>query len=883
MKSSNDHPPKWADRFLEWYCKPELLEEIQGDVYELFYKRIKEKGTETARRRFAWDVLRSFRLSTIKNFNLKLSPVMIKSNFKIAFRQLRKQRMYSFIKIGGFALGIAACLLIALFVRDELSYDRQYEHVDQLYRVVGTFKDDGDIQKGVHFPAPFAKAIKEEFPEVELAGRFNSSELFGAGSREVRREDATQNTYEEGFIFADQELLELLEIPIIQGDPKRALAEPNTIVISQSIAEKYFPNENPVGKNLILDNLTDQPQRIGGVMADMPSTMHINYDFLMTMSGVEFWPGEQEFWRANNYHTYVRLQKNANTEALEDKLIGILDKYLVPSMREAGNVDADKMIEKLSFNLQPIHQVHLHSEGIHDRLSHGDIRFVWLFGAIAGFILLLACINFINLSTARSANRAREVGMRKVVGSYRGQLISQFLTESVLLSVLSFVIGLQLAVIFLPFFNQLAGKSLTIPWTAWWLGPILLGSAVTIGLLAGIYPSFYLSRFKPIHVLKGNLSRGSKSAGMRNALVVFQFTTSIVLIISTFIIYRQVNFILNKKVGFDKEQVVLLHGAKTMRDKIGTFKKELTQLPEVSSATISDFLPIAGTKRNGNGFWKEGKTQEDSPVFGQMWRVDHDYIKTMGMRIVDGRDFSVDMPTDSQAVIINQTLAKELGLDDPIGKRITNTGFISEVIGVVEDFHFETMKEDIEGLCMAIGNQPAIVAAKVNAGDMDSFIPNVTKVWDQFSPHQSIRYTFLDENFAVMYADVRRMGRIFTSFAILAIIIACLGLFALSIFMVEQRSKEVSIRKVLGASIPNIFRLLTQDFLMLVLVALVIAIPLAWYLMQQWLQDYSYRIDIGWDVFVIAGIIAIFIAIVTVSFQALRAATDNPVKALQDQ
>ncbi|PHN03568.1 hypothetical protein CRP01_26145 [Flavilitoribacter nigricans DSM 23189 = NBRC 102662] len=805
---------------------------------------------------------------------------MLKSNFKIAWRHLFKQKLFSAIKIGGFALGIAACLLIALFIRDELRYDQRYQEKDRIYRLLGVMNDEGDIMKGVHFPAPMAKALIEDYPEVETAGRFLSSELFGAGSREVRRAAEQQNTFESGFIFADQELLDILEIPIVQGDPKKALAQPNTVVISQSKAEKYFPNENPVGKELVLDNNGEEPLTVGGVMADFPKTSHIHPDFLMTMAGREFWPGEQNFWRANNYHTYVRLQPDANPEQLEENLMGILEKYVLPAQVAAGNVDAEKTLKKASFELQPIEDIHLYSENIHDRLTHGDIRFVWMFGGIAGFILLIACINFINLSTAKSANRAKEVGLRKVVGSYRSHLINQFLTESVLFSLLSFVIGLTLAWVLLPYFNQLAGKQLVIPTNEWWLLPLLLVAAVLIGLLAGLYPSLYLSGFQPIQVLKGKFSRSGKSSKMRNVLVVFQFTTSIILIIGTFVIYQQMNFILNKKLGFDKEQVVTLQGAGTLGDRTKALKEELLKLPSVENATLSDYLPVVGTKRNGNGFWKEGKTKEESPVYGQMWRVDHDYIETMGMKMVAGRDFSVAMPTDSQAVIINQTLARELGLEDPVGKRITNSGFVSEVIGVVEDFHFENMKNEIEGLCIAITDQPAAISVKLNTSDMGAAIDNLTATWDRFAPNQTIRYEFLDDSFALMYSDVKRMGQIFTSFAILAIIVACLGLFALSAFMAEQRSKEMSIRKVLGASVPNIFRMLTQGFLTLVLIALVIAVPLGWYLMKKWLQDYEYRIEIGWEVFAFAGTIALLIAVLTISYQAIRAATDNPIKAL---
>lgn len=883
-------PPDRTMRLLRWFCDESFLEEIEGDLYEMFQEEVEEYGLKRARRRFFFTAVRYIKPYFFgkKDLTVNLShhQAMFRHNFKISFRQLLKQKVYSVIKIGGFALGVAACILIALFIRDELSYDLHYANGDRIFRVIGQSNEVGEEGRGVHFPAPFANAIKEDYPEIELVGRFNSGELFGAGDKELRRADRQQNNYEEGFLFIDQELLEIFEPKMIYGDLKKALAEPHSIVITKRKADKYFPNENPVGKALILNNDEEQPFIIGGVVENWPTNSHFQFDFLMTMTGREFWPGEQGTWMANNYHTYVRLETGIDKVQLETKMRGIIEKYVIPSAKEAGLVDFKERASKMGFYLQPISDIHLKSDKIFDRLAHGDIRFVWLFGAIAGFILLIACINFINLSTARSANRAKEVGLRKVVGSYRSHLVNQFLTESVLYSFLSFVFGLLLAYTMLPYFNALADKSLVIPWQEWWLAPILATAVIIVGVLAGLYPAFYLSSFRPINVLKGNLSLGSKSASMRNVLVVFQFATSIFLIIGTIVIYQQMQYILNKKVGFEKDQVVLLEGTGTLGEKALGFKEQLQQLPEVKNVSIGDYLPILGTKRNGNAFWQEGRRTEDKPVYGQMWRVDHDYIKTLGMKIVEGRDFSINMPTDSNVFIINQKMAEDLGLENPIGKRITNGGDPREIIGIVENFHFESLRDDIAGLCMRIGgsfDQPNMISAKVSTTDMAGTIKSLTNIWDQFSPNQSIRYTFLDESFAVMYKDVQRMGRIFSSFAILAIIIACLGLFALSTFMAEQKSKEIGIRKVLGASIQSIVGLMTKNFLRLVLIALIIAIPLGWYMMNKWLEDFAYRIDINWTVFVLAGLVALLIAIFTIGFQAIRSATANPVDALRNE
>ncbi|HEY9045763.1 MAG TPA: FtsX-like permease family protein, partial [Ohtaekwangia sp.] len=526
--------------------------------------------------------------------------------------------------------------------------------------------------------------------------------------------------------------------------------------------------------------------------------------------------------------------------------------------------------------------IHLYNAGIEDPLSHGDIRFVWLFGAIAIFILLLACVNFINLSTAKSANRAKEVGLRKTVGSFRSNIISQFLVESLLYSFFSFALGIFIAWMLLPYFNVLAAKLLVFPWQQWWFIPLMIGASFLVGIVAGIYPSFYLSSFKPIQVLKGNISRGSKNSSTRSVLVVFQFTTSIILIIATFIIYRQVEYILNKKVGFEKDQVLVIQGTNTLGDKVKTFKDELLQLSQVKHVTVSDYLPIRGTKRNGNGFWNDGKQKEEKSIGVQIWQVDPDYITTLGMKIVAGRDFVKDMVSDSASIIINQKMAHDLGLKDPIGKRVANWRSYT-VVGVVEDFNFESMRNEIGPLCFVLGDSRNIISAKVNTKDMAATLASVEAIWKKVSPHQPIRYTFLDESFSRMYDDVQRMGRIFTSFAILAIIVACLGLFALSAFMVEQRGKEISIRLVLGASLKSIFNLLTLNFLKLVLISIVIAAPVAWYMMQKWLEDFSYRTEITWDIFVLAGIMSVLIALLTISYQSIRAALVKPVNNLRSE
>lgn len=620
-------------------------------------------------------------------------------------------------------------------------------------------------------------------------------------------------------------------------------------------------------------------------MNDYPSNSFLQYDFLLTLSNKEFWPGEQTTWDDNNYESYIRLRPGTNIAGFEKRITtDVLDNYYLPLMLKEGVKDARQLIKKGSLRLQSISDIHLRSTDISDYFTnHGDIRFIWLFGAIAGFILIIACINFINLSTAKSANRAKEVGLRKVVGSMRSSLINQFLTESLVYSFLSFILGLVLAWVLLPYFNVLASRSLSIPWTAWWLFPVIIGAAFVVGIIAGIYPAFYLSAFKPAQVLKGSISNGSKSSILRNSLVVFQFTASIILIIGTIVIYSQMKYILNKDVGFDKDQVVMIQGTNTLGDGIKTFKNELTKLATVKSVSISDYLPVNGTKRNGNEFFNEGRSHEDAAVGGQMWQIDNDYLQTLGIKLVAGRNFTPGMSTDSDAIIINETMAKKLNLKNPIGKRVTNGGGTRPVIGVVKDFNFDSMRGDVEPLALHWGTSPSIVSVKVSGADMKNTLSNITAVWKKFAPGQPIRYTFLDAQFASMYADVEQTGYIFTSFAILAIIIACLGLFALSAFMAEQRSKEIGIRKVLGATITNVTALLSIDFIKLVVLSIIIASPIAWWAMNKWLEDFSYRTPITWWMFGAAAIASICIALLTVSYQSIKAAVTNPVVSLRSE
>lgn len=880
-------PPRLFLRFFRWFCDPALVKYIEGDLVELYTERRNNYGKVRSDLQFIIDVLLLFRPGIIRpftNYSRTNHIVMYRSYLTTGWRNLLKQRMYSVIKIGGFSLGIAACFLIALLIRDELTYDSFYPNADRAFRIVGSINDGGTIERGVHTQPPLASALLEDFPEIERTGRYNNVALFGAASAAIRRADQLENNYEDQITYFDQSLLEILQFPMIMGNPQKALSEPYTIVISKAKAQQYFSGEDPVGKSLIINDDKEHPYTITGVLDDISEKSHLRFDFLLTLTEKEFWPGEQTNWCCSNYPTYILVHEGTDVQALEKKIEkGVFEKYVRPRLEEQGRKDVAEFLSKLSLELQPVSQIHLYSADIDDGLSNGDIKFVWMFGAVATFVLIIACINFVNLSTAKSANRAKEVGLRKVVGSHRSDLIRQFMAESMLYSVFSFVVGVALASLLLPYFNSIAGKSLEFPWQEWWLVPVILTSALLVGLIAGIYPSVYLSSFRPAHVLKGTLSRGSKTSTMRAALVVFQFSTSIVLIVGTFMIYRQMQFILNTKVGFNKDNVLVVQGTHMLGDRIDIFKESLQQLPDVTNATIGDYLPVRGTKRNGNSFNVEGRQKLPVPVQGQFWHADENYLDVMGMKLIAGRNFNPDLESDKTAVIINQRMANALGLADPVGALISN-GSQFTVIGVVEDFHFDSFKLNIEPLAINFGKSPGIVSARIASGtDPSKTLKSVMGLWKQLAPNQPIRYTFLDETYARMYEDVKRMGMVFTSCSVFAIIVACLGLFGLSAFMAEQRRKEISIRLVLGASLHNVLGLVMKNFFILILISIVIATPVAWYFMNQWLQDYVYKTEITWDVFIIAGIIALAIAGITIAYQSVRAALANPIDHLRSE
>ena len=824
----------------------------------------------------------------LSNNNTKL---MVKNNLKIAFRNLSRYRFYTFINVAGLAVGIACCLLIVLFVNDELGYDRYHEKSEDIYRVTRyTLFNEQEFNFPVN-PAPLAEVMVNEIPEVEYAVRFRPQ-----GSFLVSTKDDPGTFKERKLVFTDKDFFNVFSVPVLKGNPGTALEEPQSVAISAGIAKKYFGDKDPLGQTLILDG--DAEYNVTAVFEDMPSQGHLEFDFLLSMESLE--ESKSAMWLSNNFYTYLLLKEGTDRAVVEEKLNRIVEKYIAPQLVEIIGKTIEEFAaagNKLIFSLQPLTDVYLNSNFSFDIGVNSDITYVYLFSAIALFILVIACINFMNLSTARSANRAKEVGVRKALGSFQYHLVRQFLTESILLSAMAFVLAIGLANTALPFFNDFSGKSLQMPYDSPWFYTIVFSSILIIGVLAGIYPAFFLSSFKPVNVLKGRSSRGLGGSFIRKSLVVFQFFISILLMIGTVAVYQQLRFIQNKKLGFEKEQVIMVSDAFMLEEQLQAFENELQQLPQVSSVSASSYIPVSGYNRSDMSYWQEGTAPaEDNMINMQSWTVDHNYVTTMGMKLVEGRDFERDRASDSTAVILNESAFKAFGFrwgEDNVvktfaydfrkGQVIPNEFWSYRVIGVIEDFHFESMKREIGSLGLMLGRSAGILSVRINSNDFETNLAAIESIWDKFAPHLPFSYRFLDDEFGNMYRAELRLAGIFSLFAGLAIFIGCLGLFALAAFMAEQRTKEIGIRKVLGASVGGIVLLLSKEFGKLIIIAFLVSGPLAWWAIREWLANYTYSVELGLGIYFYAGLAAFIIAWITVGYQSIKAAKANPVESLRSE
>ena len=813
---------------------------------------------------------------------------MFKNYFKTAFRNLVKNKFYTSINIIGLAVGLATCLLILLYVLDELNYDRYNVNADRIYRVNNEVKFGGNYFDMAVAPALLGSTMVREMPQVEQYTR-----LRWYGSFLVKK--GNENIQEGRVGFADSTLFDVFTLPMLAGNPKTALKEYHSLVITEKIAKKYFPQDaanniaNIVGKTMLINDTGNY--KITAVIRDVPAQSHFNFDFFVPM--IEDAGSNEDNWLSENWVTYILLKKNTDVKQVEAQLNPMMDRHVGPELKSVINQNLDDFKKGGGYvraSLTPLTDIHLHSNKIGEIDGNGNAQFVYIFSAIALLILLIACVNFMNLSTARSSNRAKEVGVRKVLGSLKKNLVQQFLTESLLISFIALIFSILIAWLLLPYFDQLAGKDIH---PAILIQPKMLFSLVTlmliVGLLAGSYPAFFLSAFQPIDVLKGKLSAGFKRSWLRNVLVVFQFVISIILIFGTVVIYNQLNYIHNKDIGFNRNQVLIINHTDALRDQAATFRNELSQISGVQDATMSGYLPV-NYNRSNDAFFTSPALDSKTAMSMQNWRVDENYIPTLDLKVLQGRNFSPQLPTDSTGIIINEAAAKFLATKDILNKKLyeikdMNTKSLEEwhIIGVIKNFNFSSLRDVITPLTLKLGKDNGNISVRINSSDVPNVLAQIKNKWKAIAPSQPFDYSFMDEDFNKLYEAEQRTGKIFITFAVLAILIACLGLFGLVTYAAEQRVKEIGIRKVLGANVANIVTMISKDFLKLVLVASLIAFPIAWWGKSKWLEGFAYRVCIGWWVFCIAGIVALLIAVLTISFQAIKAAVSNPVKSLRTE
>ncbi|KPJ69981.1 hypothetical protein AMJ44_01485 [candidate division WOR-1 bacterium DG_54_3] len=803
---------------------------------------------------------------------------MFKNYLKIAIRNFFKHKGFSFINVFGLAIGVACCLMIVLYVFDEISYDRYHEKADQIYRVgIDGFVNNMAFH-GVITCAPMAQTLVREFPEVTAATR-----LRNFGFPVFRYENKVFS--EERVFWVDQSFFDVFTVSFIKGDPNTALAEPNTIVLTRSMALKYFGHEDPLGKSLNADQRRDY--LITGVVEDVPHNSHFHFDFLASLSTYD--DSRSPIWISNNYYTYFLLRMDASPEAFEAKLAELVKKYVGPQIQVAAGITMEQFYEsggQWGYFIQPLTDIHLHSHLEFEIEPNGDIAYVYIFSIIAIGILLVAGINFVNLATARSVNRAREVAIRKTVGSRRPQLIRQFLAETTLMSFIAVLLALIAVQILLPSFNTITGKDLAIPYVQnMYTIPSLLGVVLFIGILAGIYPAFFLASFDPAIVLKSETVGRTRKSNLRNVLVVFQFTVSIVLIVGTFIVNRQLRYIQNKNLGFNKDQIIVVKKTDDIGNQIQTFRQELIKNAKVINATNTGRL--IGETFGNSAFKLAGASGEETHLLWTYFTDPH-FADTYQIEMAAGRYFEEGRETDQQAVILNETALKELGLIDPIGKQIDalrpTRSQAFTIIGIMKDFHFESLHFQIRPLIVGLwppNNRGRYVSVRVHSEGIRETLAFLENTWRKFAGNQAFEYEFFDDHFAQIYQAEERTSQIFFAFSFLAIIIASLGLLGLAAFIAEQRTKEIGIRKVLGATESKIILLLSKQFTKWVILSNFFAWPIAYYFMHRWLQRFAFQPGISVWSFLLASLVVFFIALLTVSYQTIKAARSNPVDLLR--
>ncbi len=810
---------------------------------------------------------------------------MFKNHFKIAWRSLKKQPFFTFLNTFGLAIGIGGALLIALFIHDELSFDTMFADAHRTYRIDADIKFGGAEIDASQTAAPMAGTLKREFPQVESTVRFRDQ-----GSMLLKQNNAEDNIKELQTTFVDSTFFDFFGVSLLAGDAKTALAQPNTLVLTKTAAAKHFDLEDALGKSLILDNR--DTYTVTGIIDDLPKNSFLrDHSVFLAMAGLA--DSRENLWGNTNYYTFVKLIPTASIEDFQVPLQSILDNYLLPwaqqvfpgltkeSFAASGNY--------YRYHTMPLTDIHLYSNRQSEMSANSSIQNVYILSFIALFLIVLASVNFMNLSTAQSLKRAKEVGIRKTLGSNKLELVRQFLTESGLISFISLLLALLLALVLLPFFNELAGKSISIPYANPFFWMILLVATILLGLFSGGYPAFFMSRFIPIKTLNGGGQEHAGGNGIRSALVIFQFAIAVFLIVATLVVYQQLNFIQSKDLGFKKDQIVLIEDVFAAGNQLDTFQEEVVKLGQVQSATLSSFLPTPSSRSN-TSFFKEGSREQENAIQMQVWDVDEDYIPTLNMELATGRNFNEQFGTDSTAVIVNEAALKVLGVGskEVLGLRIsqdidTQEPIYYTVVGVIKDFHYESLREDVGALALFMNRSTGYMALKLKAGDFSKTMGSIAPLWKKLAPGQPFTYRFMDDSFNTVYKAEQRLGKIFLVFSILAILIACLGLFGLATYNAQKRTKEIGVRKVLGATVGQISYRLTTDFLKMVGIAILVSLPIGWYAMDQWLQDFSYRIEVQWWMLLLAASLAIAIAVLTVSYQSVKAAIANPIKSLRTE
>ena len=803
---------------------------------------------------------------------------VIDSYLKTGFRNLLKYRFYSLINILGLAIGIAGSLLIILYVSNELSYDKFHKDYERVYRIGVKGKVRGEPINMAISCAPMARALLKDYPEVEKVTRLTrmGDWLIGSGDRKFN---------EEQFLFADSTFFDVFNFKLIKGDPKKVLNRPRTMVMTLSGAKKYFGNEDPIGKSIRVENDSTLFE-ITGLMEDIPSNSH--FHFLLLGSNISYpRQSENDFWLNNGFYNYVKLKEGTNPKEFEKNLRNLLIKYIGPQLKQALNIsveDFEKGGNSYNYFIQPLSDIHLKSSLQYELEANGNVLYVYIFSIVAVLILLIACINFMNLATARSATRAKEVGLRKVVGSDKKSLISQFLSESILVSFIALILSLLIVEITLPSFRNLLEINLSMGYfSKWYVVPGLISFAIIVGLISGSYPSFFLASFNPITVLKGKLKAGAKSSKLRSILVISQFTVSIIILLATMVVYLQIQYMQNYNLGFVKENKIVIKRSDGLKRNMDTFKQEALKVPGVISIANSNAIP--GRNFGLNAFLLEGDANAGTTYTLQQCFISPDYEKTLGLELVEGRFLDKNIPTDSNAVVISQATVKALELDKPLEHRIMSPSRPPrywKIVGVVKDFHIESLKSNIAPIALMFmpGNFEGIVIANLEPGKQHDAINGLKQLWQSMSEFP-FEYYFLDDSLANLYKTERRTGVILISFSILAIIISCLGLLGMVSFTTSLRTKEIAIRKTLGAPESGIIKILSSETLRLIIFSTIIAWGVSWYVLTKWLQNFAYHTKLNPILFVIVPLIITVISFITISYEVYKATLRNPAEVLK--